>query len=293
MKNKIIHMFQWELSDIKDNLQNIKNSGYTHIQISPVTPTKQPESHEYWLLYQPIDFTIGNNLGSKEELIDLCNAAHDIGLQIIVDVVTRHLAGRDDGSLYPHEKCNIHIANKREYWLDPINASNYWDRYQVCYRCTGTPTLDYNNKELLNTYILPFLDEVLTYADGLRIDEAKHFALEYEGSQFWKIISERYSNKYIYGECLDIDQNLFDDYANYINVLTNSVPHRNKHRAVVFFESHDTFNTFKSTCWMDNQTRLHEYEKLLQQYDSVLFYARPFDDLIFSEDIKRINFNFM
>ena len=71
------------------------------------------------------------------------------------------------------------------------------------------------------------------------------------------------------------------------------MPHRNKHRAVVFFESHDTFKTFKSTCWMDNQTRLHEYEKLLQQYDSVLFYARPFDNLIFSEDIKRINFNFM
>ena len=292
MKNKIIHMFQWKLSDIKENLQQVKDSGYTHIQISPVTPTKQPESNEYWLLYQPIDFTIGNNLGSKEEFIDLCGEAHEIGLQIIVDCVVRHLASRDDGSLYPHEKCNPKIANKREYWLDPINASNYWDRWQVCWRCTGTPTLDYNNQELLNTYILPFLDEVLTYADGLRIDEAKHIALPREGAQFWNIIAKRYSDKFIYGECIFIDQNLFDDYANYINVLTNSLPSRNKHRAVVFFESHDTFKTFKYTCWMDNQTRLHEYEKLLQEYDSVLFYARPFDDLIFSEDIKRINFKY-
>ena len=285
-------MFQWKLSDIKENLQQVKESGYTHIQISPVTPTKQPESNEYWLLYQPIDFTIGNNLGSKEEFIDLCGEAHEIGLQIITDVVIRHLAGRDDGSLYPHEKCNPKIANKREYWLDPINASNYWDRWQVCWRCTGTPTLDYNNQELLNTYILPFLDEVLTYADGLRIDEAKHIALPREGAQFWNIIAKRYSDKFIYGECIFIDQNLFDDYANYINVLTNSLPSRNKHRAVVFFESHDTFKTFKYTCWMDNQTRLHEYENLLQQYDSVLFYARPFDDLIFSEDIKKINFKY-
>ena len=285
-------MFQWKLSDIKENLQQVKDSGYTHIQISPVTPTKQPESNEYWLLYQPIDFTIGNNLGTKEEFIDLCDAAHEIGLQIIVDCVVRHLASRDDGSLYPHEKCNPKIANKREYWLDPINASNYWDRWQVCWRCTGTPTLDYNNQELLNTYILPFLDEVLTYADGLRIDEAKHIALPREGAQFWNIIAKRYSDKFIYGECIFIDQNLFDDYANYINVLTNSLPSRNKHRAVVFFESHDTFKTFKYTCWMDNQTRLHEYENLLQQYDSVLFYARPFDDLIFSEDIKRINFKY-
>ena len=285
-------MFQWKLSDIKDNLQNIKDSGYTHIQISPVTPTKQPESNEYWLLYQPIDFTIGNNLGSKEKFIDLCDAAHEIGLQIIVDCVVRHLAGRDDGSLYPHEKCNPKIANKRDYWLDPINASNYWDRWQVCWRCTGTPTLDYNNKELLNTYILPFLDEILKYADGIRFDEAKHLALPREASQFWNIIAKRYSDKFIYGECIFIDQNLFDDYANYINVLTNSLPSRNKHRAVVFFESHDTYNTFKYTCWMDNQTRLHEYEKLLQEYDSVLFYARPFDDLIFSEDIKKINFKY-
>ena len=31
MKNKIIHMFQWKLSDIRDNLKEIKEAGFDTI----------------------------------------------------------------------------------------------------------------------------------------------------------------------------------------------------------------------------------------------------------------------
>ena len=48
MKNKIIHMFQWKLSDIKDNLQEIKESGFNWIQISPVQKGKFNKHEDDW-----------------------------------------------------------------------------------------------------------------------------------------------------------------------------------------------------------------------------------------------------
>lgn len=292
-KKKILHCLCWRLSDIREHLLEIRLAGFDAIQISPVTPTKQPDSNEYWLYYQPIAFTIGNNLGTKEEFIELCQACHGMGIEIYVDCVLRHMSSRDDGSLYPHELCDPYIANRRDFWLPPIEASSYDDRWQVTHRCFGTPTLNYFNEELLYEVIIPFLDEVLKYSDGIRVDEAKHLALPYEGSQFWNIITKRYPNKFIYGEMIFINQNLFDDYARFIYVLSEYKPYRNKNKAIVFFESHDTYNTFKSTRWMDDNSRIYEYEKLLKEYDNVLFYARPFDSLIFSDRIKEMNRKYM
>ena len=289
MKRKIIQCFNWELQAITSHLPEIKRAGYTAIQISPITPTKEPQYHEYWRLYQPIAFTIGNYLGTKEEFISLCQAAHGMGLEVYVDVVLRHVAGLNDGRLYPHESVDSKISNRRDYFLPPIECSNYDDRWQSTHRCTGTPTLNYFNEELLYNIVIPFLDEVLKYADGLRVDEAKHLALPYEGAQLWNILSRRYDNKFIYGECIFVDQNLFDDYANYIYVLTNNRPYRNKNKAVVFVESHDDYLTFSSTKWMNDNTRAYEYEKCLKEYDNVLMYARPYDELIFSDEIRRIN----
>ena len=39
-RKKIIHMFQWKLSDIKDNLQEIKEAGFDWVQISPIQKGK-------------------------------------------------------------------------------------------------------------------------------------------------------------------------------------------------------------------------------------------------------------
>ena len=70
MKREIIlHMLQWNLNDIIKELPTIKDCGYTSIQISPVQRCK--DGDEWWCLYQPLGFTIGNRYGSKEDLINL------------------------------------------------------------------------------------------------------------------------------------------------------------------------------------------------------------------------------
>ena len=40
MKNRILHLFQWKLKDIENNLEVISNQGFNMIQISPIQPLK-------------------------------------------------------------------------------------------------------------------------------------------------------------------------------------------------------------------------------------------------------------
>ena len=289
-KRFIIHLFGWKIQDIKADLPKIKACGYTHILLTPVQPLKENGNYDFWIYYQPTAFTIGNHRGSRKDFIDLCNEAKKYGIKIIVDVVLRHLANDPYHELTPHNICDSRIANRRDAWLPPINASNEHNRWQQCWRCFHLPALNYNDEVLMNDFILPFLDDVLTYADGLRIDMGKHFALPHEGSMFWITVTRRYPDKFIMAECLDIDNHLFNNYAEYVHVLTNFKPSENKDKAVVFAESHDTYYTFRSTENWSNQKRINEYKELLNQgYDNILFFARQYDVLTFSQEMADIN----
>ena len=84
LSNRIIlHAFQWELRRVIDNLDKISKSGYNAVQISPISPTKDENNSEFWMLYQPIDFTVGNKqIGSREDLVKLCEKASSYGIEI-------------------------------------------------------------------------------------------------------------------------------------------------------------------------------------------------------------------
>ena len=98
---KILHVLTWKLCDIIENLPRIKEQGFTHVQISPIQKTKATGA--WWLLYQPCSLTIGNEqIGTKEDLIKLCEEAHELGLKVVSDVVLRHVASDDWNSNKPH-----------------------------------------------------------------------------------------------------------------------------------------------------------------------------------------------
>ena len=89
------------MNQIKDNLDAIKAAGFSTIQTSPMQPQKDfwagdSISGGWWKLYQPLGMTVAtknNALGTKQDLIELCDEAATKGMKIIVDVVTNHLAG--------------------------------------------------------------------------------------------------------------------------------------------------------------------------------------------------------
>lgn len=290
MKRKIIlQTLNWKITDIINNLSKIKDTGYTHIQISPVTPTKNEENQWYWL-YQPTNFTIGNRLGTKEDLKELCKEAHKLGLKIVVDVVLRHLAGADSGELKPSHKCNPLITENKHFWLEPRNGNDYRNRYEETKLCWGMPSLDYSNQELQDLYVI-FLDELVECGvDGFRYDMLKHFLLPEEGCNFLTRVCGRYKEKGIwqYGECIDTHKEMLDKYTQYVDVLSNwNCSDDNK--LITWIESHDDFFTWKKTCHLSDEMRLNEWQILLQHHKNCIFFARPFDNVIFDNRMKAIN----
>jgi alpha-amylase len=70
----IYQAFNMRFRDIKAQLPELQNLGYTYIQVSP--PQKSNPSPEWWARYQPIDRTIIESpLGTEKELKELINAA--------------------------------------------------------------------------------------------------------------------------------------------------------------------------------------------------------------------------
>ena len=276
-------MFQWRLESIIPMIPTVKEQGFDAIQISPIQGTKD-SGMEWWKLYQPTNFKIGNTqIGTKEQLRELCAVASQYEIKIIVDVVLRHVAGDPQNPLAPHKDVDPELLPY--LCKEQIPCNNYEDRWQCTHRCTGMPMFDYNNPNY-RVKVIDFLNELLDCGVwGFRLDQLKHYALPQEGSDFLTCL-QPYN---FYGECFFCDQWVLDAYSKYMKVLTDGRP-SNISRLVAKFETHDDFLEFKATNRMTDHMRLVEWDVLVNHcgYDS-LYYARPFEDLWMSREMKEIN----
>ena len=309
MKEKILQLCNWDLQMIKRNLPIIKECGWTMIQTSPLQQCKpiwtdngriekySPEWYdqihkEFWKLYQPFSFTVGNELGTWEDYICLCEEAHKLGLKICVDVVMRHLSGDEHGNPIPHELCDKGITSRQEFFMNDMRkADNFIDRDgMVNGTLGGLPTLNYENQDLQNNFYLPFLQSLLTYGDGIRIDMAHHFRLPSEGGTFFaNVINKLPKDKYISGECNNANDGQLNEYSKYLIPIVHYgqwYGHKNK---CSYYENHDTVLSFMLNLTMTREKRLQEWEQSLRESDYALFYARKMDDIIFCNEIKEIN----
>lgn len=305
MKEKILHVMNWKWNNVSCNMELIKDSGFTAIQVSPCQPCKKlwndngrikegseewnNELHKtWWKSYQILSMSIGNYYGTKEEWIEMCNTAHAYGIKVIQDVIIRHIATTDyDES--PNEDVDkelLKYINK-----DQSKINNYHDRRQVIERSTDCIMLDYENEEFQNKQVVPFFLEILKYADGLRFDELKHIGLPSEGYKFLpNVFSKLPKDKLYYGECLQVDEYFLRQYMEYMKPLLPYGEGWNlKHNCVAFKESNDTCNSFLYTLHMTDKERLDGYEECLRQYGNAIFYARRNDHVIFSRAMKEVN----
>lgn len=282
---KIVHLFNYRLNDI--DVQKVKEQGFEAIQISPIQPCK--EGNEWWKLYQPYDFSIGNKLGSKEDLINLCTRAEETGIKIIADVVLNHVAGRDSGEIEPHEKVNEKLL--REGYLKDKNCIYNWeDRWEVTHKSVGLPTLNTYNYDI-QLMATNFLNELIDCGiGGFRFDSAKNIALPEEDCSYWINVLNglKRKNLFNYAEVINASNKLIEEYQKYINVLTNGSSW-DKEKLVVFPFSHDTDLEFGYTKNMNDSICVEEYKVLAELFPHVIFYARPFNMCWQSEEIKKIN----
>ena len=281
---KILHLFQWRINDIIPELKTIKDQGFDAIQISPIQGTKD-SGMEWWKLYQPINLKIGNEqIGSKKDLINLIQEARKYNIRIIVDIVLRHVAGDETYPLKPHRNVDPELL---QYLAEPIEAVNIdSDRWQCTRRCTGMPMLDYDNVKLRKLY-RRFLDElVFIGVDGFRLDQLKHYALPEEGGKALELFS-RYN---MYGEAINCSKELLNKYSKYMKVLTEGRP-SDITKLVAKFESHDDYLDLGLTKRMTDEMRVTEWDILVNHLQGCdcLYYARPFETLWKSEEIRKIN----
>ena len=216
----ILHCFDWKYNDIKAELKNIAEAGFTAVQTSPA---QRDDSYGVWyMLYQPQSFSITTNaLGSKEELKSLCDEAEKYGIKIIVDVVANHMRG--DGN---NVDDSMKKSNHSDYWHhDNLDTNNidWTNRYQVTHGRIGMYDLNSENSSVQNI-IAGYIRELKSVGvDGIRWDAAKHIGLPSENCGFWPAVTGE--GLYNYGEILkgpddreSGNEGLMKEYTNYMSV---------------------------------------------------------------------------
>jgi len=192
----IYQAFNETFQQVRDEVPELTEQGYTHIQISP--PQLSNSSQEWWGRYQPIDFTVLESpLGNENDLKELIDAAHQQGQKIVIDVVLNHMANESpysDSLQYPR-------FSRQDF--HPQACIRDDDRYLVTHGWLGgncdLPDLN-TESEYVREQGKQYLQKLLSLgADGFRFDAIKHIEPEY----FQDVLQVVPSDKYLYGELIE------------------------------------------------------------------------------------------
>ena len=299
----ILHCFNWTLAQIKQELPNIAAAGFTSVQTSPLQG--HDGNYQWYWLYQPTSFSVGNELGSYNDLKDLCAEADKYGIKVIVDVVANHLAGSNSGSWSSRIDGSL---KKSEYFHNagPYNEED--DRYDITHKNIGMPDLNSENADIQDKAAALVSSLKSAGVDGIRWDAAKHIGLPSEDCAFWEKVTA--FGLYNYGEVLGspagdgsaaaYNNSLIAEYAQYIGVTDEDysatittairdgrVAKSNGNwlkrgvtadRIVYWGESHDTYGNDGWTNSMDQNAIDRAYAIMAARAGSQsLYLSRPFE----------------
>ncbi len=225
----ILHAWSWSFKTIKENLQDIKDAGYTTIQTSPINECKVGEdggmelygNGKWYYHYQPTDYKIGNyQLGTEDEFKDLCAEAKKLGLKIIVDVPLNHVSS--DMSVVSDNIKNL--CDQPFHEVGEITS--YSSRKQVTQGdLLGLHDLNTQEKAV-QEYELAYLKNCIADgASGFRFDAAKHIELPDDkdtfASDFWPTVLDN-GAEFQYGEILQGENDRIDAYSAMMGVTASN-----------------------------------------------------------------------
>lgn len=212
----ILHCFDWTCAQVQAELDNIAKAGFGSVQLSPMQGNCNAGA-EWYYAYMPYDFALkGSGVGSKAQLTSLCNAAHERGIKVIVDVVANHV---NQANGYHDTWWD---SNGRVRWNGGIN---YSDRYSITHGQLGDYG-DVNSEDAqVQARAKAYVEELKACGvDGIRWDAAKHIGLPSEGCNFWSTVTS-VPGMWHYGEILDSPggdaNNVIKEYTNYMSVTDN------------------------------------------------------------------------
>ena len=206
----IFHAFDWPISTIIANLDDIADQGFNAIQTSPIQPVKDyhesyNDTHRnWWRFYQPVGLCIGNSTSNilfstgdgAAELTALTEAATQKGIRIIVDVVVNHLAADSSKQnlYYQVAQFNPEIYNNQSQTLHNPGTYvgiNYDSGSAYDYVHADAFPKDLNTaNSTVQTTVYNFLKSLVDCGvTGFRFDAAKHIETKNDaggGSTFWQ-----------------------------------------------------------------------------------------------------------
>lgn len=246
----ILHAWNWSYKTIEENLDDIYNAGYTTIQVSPVQQPKDYSENygkgwneQWWKLYQPLSFSIAKSswLGTKDDLISLCTAAHKKGIFIIADIVSNHVANLNSDSQTGKETVYKDLATyepelyaNRNSYIRSYITNNDNSIEAVVRGNIGEPDLKTETK-FVQDMVIDLLKECIDCGiDGFRFDAAKHIETPDDGayaSDYWPNVlnaSTTYAQSkgktmYYYGEILNSPgaNRKWSSYTKYMSITDN------------------------------------------------------------------------
>ncbi|MDO4507565.1 MAG: alpha-amylase family protein [Spirochaetales bacterium] len=305
----ILHCWCWSFKTIEENIGRIKDAGFTAIQTSPVNSCLVGENGgmelmsssngKWYYHYQPTDFKIGNyQLGSRDEFISMCKAAHENNIAVIVDIVPNHTTPMlDEVSREMIEYCG-----GLENFYHKGTASGIRGAL-VNARTGGLPDINTENPKF-QEYFGKFLQDLESCGtDGYRIDCAKHIALpddpmddENQQNNFYPFITKN-QKMFIYGEVLQDANSREENYGKYISVTASNygkllrsaaknkkipakgivnLQNKASPNLITWVESHDTYaNKGESASLTDFEIRSAWAVIAARKEGTPLFFSRP------------------
>ena len=241
----MLHCFNWKLSNITANLDEIASAGFKTIQISPMQVQKDYEANNWknvwWKLYQPLSFTVANGtnqniLGNKSDLVTLCDQAKAKGIDVIVDIVSNHLGGGDASHFHSGVETYENEIYTKNLLHNLGRSVNDNDKEALLKgNLGGYPDIQTENS-IVQQRVLSLLKEYLDCGiRGFRFDAAKHIETPDDGSlasNYWPTIldgasqyaaTKGYAQPYYYGEILYTvgAGRTYDQYTKYMSVTDN------------------------------------------------------------------------
>ncbi|KAJ3358620.1 hypothetical protein HDU91_005161 [Kappamyces sp. JEL0680] len=209
-----VQLFMWPFRDIaRECVDFLAPNGYTYVQTSPVAAHAKNafdgEVYPWYLMYQPLAYTIGNRLGTEADFAYMVQTCKGVGVDVVVDVVLNHNAyvdKSDDGGFGTNQPW----STKRFAENMPgcgYNATHYHD--SVCDDDVGTtahPYTMYNQQfcrsgqlvdiateqPYVRSKIAGYLNSLIDYgAIGFRFDLGT-----YVPSNDWRAIFSQLHNTY-------------------------------------------------------------------------------------------------
>ena len=288
MKERQVIFQAWMYGLNEIPVEEVAKQGFTAIQTSPLQPIKE-KIHENldnaWAIYQPIDYTIGNDLGTEEDLRNLANRCHKNGLKLIVDIVMHHVAnerGNDISHLVKDEY-------KHFYSDSFIDIRDYQNEYELTHMSLdGLPALNLENETVVEAQFNYLRQLRNAGVDGVRVDAYKHLLRGYR-VKLAEELKRLGMYECSYGEVIYADKQLQSSYNELPLYVNQSLCSSSQYGAIV---SHDDWkNSDNPYLRRDPNIFFAEYGYFMDNElrPNVVYFCRPEDNMWRTENIRNIN----